>query len=221
VTDMNKDEGELNFIYSGYGRHINFHLSEGDADYLPKVMATFAEFCRAVGFVWVSVDQVPGKGIKGYPTNDYLFRGDYKWDDSTDWAESWYRPDPEVDDDDDDEQVEINQAAESYWDTEVDRANLEEGIEPGDTVYYHGKGTPETTPNHNEEPQGHGGNTGVSLVNMRGKVVKVYEAPTAIRVLVRWDNWNDGHNGMGDDPEARMADRNYWWSNIDNLSVSN
>lgn len=211
--DLN-DEPEVNFIYSGYGRHINFHLKDEDADYLPRMLTAFAEYLRACGFTYVDVKEM---------ADGYLFHKSYDAKTSDD---TWSRPEfSELfglsDDEDDDEQVEINQAAESYWDTEVDRANLEEGIEPGDTVYYHGKGTPETTPNHKEEPQGHGGNTGVSLVNMRGKVIKVYEAPTAIRVLVKWDNWNDGHNGMGDDPEARMADRNYWWSNIDNLSVSN
>lgn len=209
------DRAEVNFIYSGYGRHVNFYLKDEDADYLPRLLTAFAEYLRACGFTYVDVEETKG---------GYLFHKNF---DSKTSDDTWSRPEfSELfglsdDEEDEEEQSEINQAAEDYWDTTVDDANLEEGIEPGDTVYYHGKGTPETTLNQREEPQGHGGINGISLVNMLGKTIKISDTPVGTRVLVKWNNWHDGHNGMGDDPDAKMSDRNYWWSNIDNLSLSN
>lgn len=220
------DDSKMTLSYSGFGRDISITLNGEEADYLPKVMVAFAEFCRAAGFVWVSVDQVDGESKNGYTTKNYLFSGNYKWDDDKEWHvvkpfyDMW-SPDGVEDDDDeeDEEQQEINKAASDYWDNLIDKGGF--AVKPGDTVYYHGRGEPETTLNQNEEPQGHGGHTGVTLINMRGEVIKVEDTPVGVRALVKWENWNDGHNGMGGDPDARLGDRNYWWSNINNIVVSN
>lgn len=220
MTDFG--ESRMNFTYTGFGRHINISLDGEEADYLPKVMATFAEFCRSVGFVWVKVDQTEADGEKGYKVKNYLFTGNYKWDEDTTWAET-SPPDSSWWDIVDDEQPEeVNQAASDYWDDLVDEAVAQsEPVEAGDTVFYHGRGAGETTLNELEQPQGHGGHKGVSLVNMKGTVVMVTSSPVGPRVLVKWNNWNDGHNGMGDDPNAVMSAKNYWWSNVDNVSKSN
>jgi hypothetical protein len=207
------DKGEANFIYSGYGRHINFSLQDEDADYLPRMLSTFAEYLRACGFVYVGVKPVDG---------GWLFTKDY---DSTTDDDTWSRPEFTSElfglDDEDEDQSEINQAASDYWDEQVDKAVAAEEINAGDTVFYHGRGEGETTPNDHEQPQGHGGRTGISLINMKGKVVMVTSSPVGPRVLVKWNNWYDGHNGMGDDPNAVMSAKNYWWSNINNVSKSN
>lgn len=212
------DKGEANFIYSGYGRHINFSLQDEDADYLPRMLATFAEYLRACGFVYVGVKPVEG---------GWLFTKNY---DSTTDDDTWSRPEftseffgmSDGDDDfDDEDQSEINQAAEDYWEKAVDQALADEQVEAGDTVFYYGRGAGETTLNDHEQPQGHGGRTGISLINMKGKVVMVTSSPVGPRVLVKWNSWYDGHNGMGDDPNAVMGAKNYWWSNIDNVSKSN
>lgn len=224
LHDDDFDHSKMTLSYSGYDRDISITLNGEKADYLPKVMETFAEFCRAVGFVWVAVDQVAGKSLKGYKTKNYLFRGDYKWDEDTSWAEPTgdFPEDffEQYDDDEEEvEQEEINKAASDYWDNIVDKAALP--VKAGDTVYYHGRGEPETTLNQKEEPQGHGGHTGVSLLNMRGTVIKLDDTPVGVRALVKWDNWHDGHNGMGGDPNARVRDRSYWWSNINNIVKAN
>lgn len=218
------DNSVMTFSYSGFGRNIHIKLSGEEADYLPKAMATFAEFCRAVGFVWVSVDQVEGESLKGYKVKNYLFRGNYKWDDETSWAETYNGSEPEdwPWSENEEEQDVVNQSAEDYWDDwNLDDREWDDSIIPGDTVFYHGHGAPETTLNDREEPQAHGGRTGVTLVNMKGTVVAVSNSPVGPRVLVKWSNWNDGHNGMGDDPNAIMSAKNYWWSNINNVSKSN
>ena len=222
------DNSVMTFSYSGFGRNIHIKLTGEEADYLPKAMATFAEFCRAVGFVWVSVDMVEGESLKGYTTKNYLFRGNYKWDDETPWAETYNGSEPEdwpwsEDEDHDAEMEALGKAAADYWDEmfDEDYPEYSEDINAGDTVFYHGHGAPETTLNDREEPQAHGGRTGVTLVNMKGTVVAVSNSPVGPRVLVKWSNWNDGHNGMGDDPNAIMSAKNYWWSNINNVSKSN
>ena len=210
------DKPEANFIYSGYGRHINYSLEDFDADYLPRMLSVFAEYLRACGFVYVDVRPVEG---------GWLFSKDY---DSINDDDTWSRPEfnselygLDDDDDDDEDQSEINQAAEDYWDKAVDDAVAAEEVEAGDTVFYHGRGEGETTLNDHEQPQGHGGRTGISLISMKGKVVMVTSSPVGPRVLVKWNNWYDGHNGMGDDPNAVMSAKNYWWSNVNNVSKSN
>jgi hypothetical protein len=209
------DKAYANFSYTGYGRNINFGLKDEDADYLPRMLSTFAEYLRASGFVYVGVKPVEG---------GWLFTKDY---DSTTDDDTWSRPEFTselfgLDDDVDfDDQSEINQAASDYWDEQVDKAVAGEEINAGDTVFYHGRGEGETTLNDHEQPQGHGGRTGISLINMKGKVVMVTSSPVGPRVLVKWNNWYDGHNGMGDDPNAVMSAKNYWWSNINNVSKSN
>lgn len=223
MTDFR--ESRMNFLYTGFGRHINISLNGEDADYLPKVMVAFAEFCRSVGFVWVKVDQTEADGAKGYKVKNYLFTDNYKWDDDTSWADNDYTKDELLDLYEDDLQDAVNKAASDYWDKTVDDVNREftkdDNIEAGDTVFYHGRGAGETTLNELEQPQGHGGHKGVSLVNMKGVVKMITSSPVGPRVLVKWNNWNDGHNGMGDDPNAVMSAKNYWWSNVDNVSKSN
>lgn len=216
-TKKTEDKAYASFHYSGYNRNTSFTLEGSDADYLPRMVATFAEYLRTCGFVYVGVKPV-GDG--------FLIHKDYKWeDDETTWSH------PEFDETIADEmadifknigdQAEINQAAEDYWDKAVDEAVAAEEVSAGDTVFYHGRGEGETTLNDHEQPQGHGGRTGISLVNMKGKVVMVTSSPVGPRVLVKWNNWYDGHNGMGDDPNAVMSAKNYWWSNVNNVSKSN
>lgn len=215
--ESNDDKVYAYFHYSGYNRNVTYHLKEFEADYLPRMLSVFAEYLRACGFVYVDVKPVDG---------GWMFTKDY--DSNTD-DDTWSRPEFSSElydlDDDDEDQSEINQAAEDYWNEQVDKAcakcHSEDQINPGDTVFYHGKGTPETTPNELDEPQGHGGRRGVTLVNMKGRVIKVIDSPVGLRALVKWHNWNDGHNGMGDDPYALMGDQTYWWINVDNVSVSN
>jgi hypothetical protein len=209
---MSDEPSNMIFGYSGFGRQFTYELHGEEADYLPKAMATFAEFLRAAGFGWVAVDQVEGQKINGIKTKDYLFRGDYKWGHNTDWAESWFEPDanyffddedegPETPDDDEEQEV-INKAAHSYWDSAV--------ISVGSPVVYHGNGTPDAQ-------HGHGGFKKVDLQFLEGTVIKIADSPLGKRVLVKWRHWYDGHNGMGDDPDAKVSDTSYWWSNLDNL----
>jgi len=208
------DKGEANFIYSGYGRHINFNLEGNDADYLPRMLTAFAEYLRAAGFVYVGVKET---------SDGYLFHKNYDVETDDDmWSRTEFSELFNLEDDeDDDDQSEINQAASDYWDEQVDKAVAGEEVEAGDTVFYHGRGEGETTLNDHEQPQGHGGRTGISLINMKGKVVMFTSSPVGPRVLVKWNNWYDGHNGMGDDPNAVMSAKNYWWSNVNNVSKSN
>lgn len=215
------DNSKMTLSYSGFGRDVSITLNGEDADYLPKVMVAFAEFCRAVGFCWVAVDQVEGESLKGFKTKNYLFRGNYQWDDDTSWADNDYTKEDWWDVFETEQQDAVNKAAEDYWDKTVDKAVDDEQINAGDTVFYHGRGAGETTLNELEQPQGHGGHKGVSLVNMKGVVKMVTSSPVGPRVLVKWNNWNDGHNGMGDDPNAVMSDKSYWWSNVDNVAKSN
>jgi len=213
---------KMMFSYAGFGRVFNFELTGEDADYLPKAMQTFAEFLRAAGFCWVAVDQINGKNENGTVTDHYLFRGDYKWNDSTNWAEPWHKSDkdyfyddedegPETPDDDEEQEV-INKAAHSYWDQAVDTVRFSKptDINVGDNVVYHANGTP-------DQEHKHGGYKQVNLQFLEGKVIKLADSPLGKRILVKWRNWYDGHNGMGDDPDAKVSDTSYWWSNLDNL----
>ncbi len=208
---------EATFSYSGFGREFKVTLNGDDAEYLPKLLITFADFLRSSGFTYVGVKEM---------ADGYLFHKHYDMDDDESWGETYNSEffnmsDEEV-------QAEINQAASDYWDEQVeqalrpsDKAVAGEEVEAGDTVFYHGRGAGETTLNDHEQPQGHGGRTGISLINMKGKVVMVTSSPVGPRVLVKWNNWYDGHNGMGDDPNAVMSAKNYWWSNVNNVSKSN
>lgn len=215
------EKSVMTLSYSGFGRDVTITLNGEDADYLPKVMVSFAEFCRAVGFCWVAVDQVEGESLKGFKTKNYLFRGNYQWNEDTSWAENDYTQEDFWDLFETEQQDVVNKAASDYWDNAVDKAVADDQINAGDTVFYHGRGAGETTLNDHEQPQGHGGRTGVSLVNMKGTVVSVTNSPVGLRVLVKWNNWFDGHNGMGDDPNAIMSAKNYWWSSVDNVAKSN
>lgn len=198
------------FHYEGFGREFKVTLDGDDAEYLPKLLITFADFLRSSGFTYVGVKEM---------ADGYLFHKNYDNDDDETWGETYNSEFFSMSDDD--LQAEINQAAAEYWDKAVDQAVADEQINAGDTVFYHGRGAGETTLNELEQPQGHGGHKGVSLVNMKGVVKMITSSPVGPRVLVKWNNWNDGHNGMGDDPNAVMSDKSYWWSNIDNVSKSN
>jgi len=219
---MSDEPSKMIFGYSGFGREFTYELTGEEADYLPKAMATFAEFLRAAGFCWVAVDQVEGQKLNGIKTKDYLFRGDYKWNDSTNWADPWHKSDkdyfyddedegPETPDDDEEQEV-INKAAHSYWDQAVDTVRFSKptDINVGDNVVYHANGTP-------DQEHKHGGYKQVNLQFLEGKVIKLADSPLGKRILVKWRNWYDGHNGMGDDPDAKVSDTSYWWSNLDNL----
>jgi len=198
------------FHYEGFGREFKVTLDGDDAEYLPKLLITFADFLRSSGFTYVGVKET---------ADGYLFHKNYDMEDDESWGETYNSEFFNMSDDD--LQAEINQAAEDYWDKAVDQAASDETIEAGDTVFYHGRGAGETTLNELEQPQGHGGHKGVSLVNMKGVVKMITSSPVGPRVLVKWNNWNDGHNGMGDDPNAVMSDKSYWWSNVDNVAKSN
>lgn len=220
------EDSHLCFHYKGFGRELRIHLEGNEAEYLPKILTTFADFLRASGFVYVGVIEM---------ADGYLFHKNYSKNDDDSWGDIDNSEFFGLSDDDDDEEdgwpepedvpVEAYRSASDYWDKEIDKYLQETeasvvGFEAGDIVFYHGRGTPETTLNLREEPQGHGGHNGVSLMNMRGKVIKIDETPVGLRALVRWDNWNDGHNGMGGDPDAKVSDQCYWWSNINNISKS-
>lgn len=198
----------MTFNYNGWGRNISMTVEDDDADFLPKVLDNVAAFLRAVGFVYVGVRK-EGK--------TYVFHHEYDWKEPSLEEEAGFDLDELIDELD---QADINKAADDYWDRAIDKA-LSDDLSPGDTVFYHGKGTPEDSLNRKDEPQGHGGHHGVTLVNMRGVVIKTHEGPLGNRVLAKWDNWHDGHNGMGDDPEAKMGATNYWWSNVNNVSKVN
>lgn len=204
-------ESYASFSYRGYNRDITVSLEDEDADYLPRMIATFADYLRCAGFVYVGVKPIEGGWLihKSYDKND----DEESWSNPS-FSEFFSLSDEEI------VQDVVNKAAEEYWEKTVDKAVSDE-LTPGDTVFYHGKGTPETNLNRKEEPQGHGGHNGVPLNNMRGTVIKYIDSVTGPRVLVKWDNWNDGHNGMGDDPEAKMGATNYWWSNVNNVSKVN
>lgn len=194
---MTHDNTKMTFSYSGWGRNFTLAIENDDADFLPKVLDNVAAFLRAVGFEYVGVRK-EGKS--------YIFHHDYKWDDPS--------LEEEAESDIDDllnelDQEEVNAAADQYWDSVFDKVNDRFTI--GDEVYYTGKGRP-------DEKTEHGGYKNVSLINMRGKLIDIKESPLGNRALVKWDNWFDGHNGMGGDPEAQIKDTNYWWTDINNLS---
>lgn len=203
-----KYDSNMTFSYNGWGRNISMTIEDDDADFLPKVLDNVAAFLRAVGFEYVGVRK---------ESKTYVFHHEYDWKEASLEEASSSDLDDLLDELD---QAQINKAAEDYWDNAIDKA-LSDELTPGDVVFYHGRGTPETNLNRKDEPQGHGGNHGVSLVNMEGTVIKTFDSPTGLRVLVKWDNWNDGHNGMGDDPDAKMGSTSYWWSNVDNMNKVN
>lgn len=198
-------DSKMTFSYKGNDRKYELTLTGEDADYLPKAMVTFADFLRGVGFTWVGVEQIDCDD-KPFETKNYLFHGNYKSGDYDDWGESWYRER----DVDDTEQTEINKAASDYWGKDDKFIQDPDDIDVGDSVYYHGKGTP--------DPQNeHHGFRGTKLHYSEGTVIKISDSAFGLRVLVKWNNWNDGHSGMGDVTDALVSDKCFWWSNIDNL----
>lgn len=208
-------DSKMTFTYQGFGKNLEYVLDGEDADYLPKAVETFAEFLRACGFIYVGAKKVPSSKDRSMDINrsDYLIHSDYKWSDEHSLEDDFSSL---FDDDEEEEQEEINQAAHDYWDKAVDEAFDEPELEPydvGDTVYYNAKGQP-------DEQHGHNGRSGVKLNMMRGTVVKITDSPLGRRVLVKFDNWNDGHNGMGDDPDARVGASNYWWTDVNNVSLT-
>lgn len=190
------DETKMTFYYDGWGHKVSLSVADDDADFLPKVMDNFASFLRAVGFEYVGVRK-EGKS--------YVFHHEYKWDDISCADEA----------DEDIETVldEVNQAASDYWDKAVEDA-LHDRFNRGDTVFYSGRGM-------SDDQYGHGGYKGVTLLNMKGKLIDHQDSPIGRRALVKWDNWFDGHNGMGSDPEAKVGDKSYWWTDLNNLTPSN
>lgn len=211
-------DSKMTLTYSGFGKNLEYVLDGEDADYLPKVVETFASFLRACGFVYVGAKKVPSSKIsEGIRRSDYLIHSDYNWEDEQTLEDDFSFLLDDDYEEENEEQAEINQAAHDYWDKAVDTAVDADELEPydiGDTVYYSAKGQP-------DEQHGHNGRSGVKLNMMRGTVVKISDSPLGRRVLVKFDNWNDGHNGMGDDPDARMGASNYWWTDVNNVSLTN
>lgn len=183
-------DSQMTFTYNGWGRNVSMTFENDDADFLPKVLDNVSVFLRAAGYEYVGVRK-EGK--------TYVFHHEYKWQDPTDFA--YEEPDP---------QDIINRVAEDYWDNAVDAA-LSDSFTKGHTVYYTGKGQP-------DQQYEHGGYKGVPLINMRGRLIDLQDSPVGRRALVRWDNWHDGHNGMGGDPDARVGDNMYWWTDVNNLA---
>lgn len=204
----------MSFHYNGYGKNLVFNLIEDNADYLPKILQNFAEFLRASGFVYVAAKKVPSPD--GKVRSDYLFHSEYNWRDAQDLEDT-----NELDD--------INKAAFDYWGQAVDNAvwDKEKANTPkksyqadvdnlvvGSLVYYHGEGTP-------DQQNEHHGYHGVSLKYSEGVVKMLTDTPLGKRALVSWRSWYDGHNGLGDDEAATVGDKSYWWSDVDNLYITN
>lgn len=195
---MSNDNTNITFNYSGFGRNISFSIDNDEAEFYPSIFKNFAEFMRTVGFSYIGVKKTE---------DGYLFHSKYTDDD-------WF-------DEQDIDNVNwvydkaVKQASE-YWDKqfeELREVSKEQSLifSEGDHVYYHGQGEP-------EDKFGHAGNSGVDLKHMRGLVVKVRDSQMGPRYLIRWDNWNDGHNGLGDDPDARMSSKAYWWVSPTNIA---
>ena len=210
------DNPQLSFHYKGYGREFTYTLDGEDADYLPPIMRNFAEFLRAVSFGYIGVRPQFRKKDIGTVT-EYLFHTEYDYTQSDEERieDYWHHYD---EDSDDEEQDVINEAADSYYSgtSNIKKPFISEadGIAIGDCVYYNGHGTPDAQNQHH-------GFTGVSLKFSEGRVTKLTDSPVGKRALVQWKNWNDGHNGMGDDPDAKVGDKSYWWVNVDNLYIVN
>lgn len=199
------DNTHITFNYSGFGRNISFSIDDSEAEFYPSIFKNFAEFMRTVGFSYIGVKKTE---------DGYLFHSKYTDDD-------WF-------DEQDIDNVnavydKALEEASAYWDKQFEelreKAKDEQELrskEPpvlseGDYVYYHGQGEP-------EDKFGHAGNTGVDLKHMRGLVIKVRDSHMGPRYLIRFDNWNDGHNGLGDDPDARMSSKAYWWVSPTNIA---
>lgn len=200
-----KYNSNMTFAYNGWGRNISMTIEDDDADFLPKVLDNVAAFLRAAGFEYVGVRK-EGK--------TYIFHHEYDWKEPSLEEESFYDLDDLMEDI---AQEEALKAADDYWETAIKDAldqtpwNKTRGLTKGDTVLYISKGRA-------DDQYAHGGYKGVSLYNMRGTVIDIQESPIGNRVLVKWDNWNDGHNGMGSDPDAKMSEKSYWWTDVENLS---
>lgn len=197
---MNYDS-KMTFSYNGWGRNVSMSIENDDADFLPKVLDNFAAYLRAVGFEYVGVRK-DGKS--------YVFHHEY------DWHEPSLEEEAENDLDDlmsDIAQEEAVKAADDYWDKAINEAldRTSKEFKKGDTVLYNSKGRA-------DEQHKHGGYKGVSLHYMEGVVKDIQDSPVGTRVLVKWNNWHDGHNGMGSDPDAKMSDKSYWWTDANNLS---
>lgn len=202
---MTDYKSSMTFSYSGWGRNVSMTTEDDDADFLPKVLDNVADFLRSVGFVYVGVRK-EGK--------TYVFHHEYDWKDPS-LGEAADSDIEELLKGCDDDQEEAVEAASDYWDKLLDDAygnqTLTSDLTVGDEVFYHGRGTSDAS-------FGHNGFKGVSLVNMRGKVIDIKDSPIGKRVLIKVDNWFDGHNGFGSDPDAPMKATNYWWTDANNLS---
>lgn len=212
-------EGEydtkMTLSYKGFGKDVTFSLDNNNADYLPKVVETFAQFLRSVGFVYVGVEKTPPKDGRVRP--DYVIHSNYQWENDED-LESDYSVYLEDDveeeelEEEEDFPVEASKAASNYWDKVIED-HFSDDIKIGDAVIYNGRGSPDK-----DAKFPHAGQSGVSLKYKTGKVQAFSNESGIPRYLIKFTDWNDGHNGMGEDPDARMREKNYWWVNLENIS---
>lgn len=204
-----KYNSNMTFSYNGWGRNVSMTIEDDDADFLPKVLDNVAAFLRAAGFEYVGVRKGDGK--------TYIFHHGYDWHDASLEEETENDIENLMEDIAQDEAL---KAADDYWETAIKVAldqtpwHKHQDIIKGDTVLYTSKGRA-------DDQYTHSGYKGVSLHHMKGIVIDIQESPIGNRVLVKWDNWFDGHNGMGSDPDAKMSEKSYWWTDLQNLSVSN
>jgi len=219
---MMRDDKEFNskmtLSYKGFGKDVTFSLDNNNADYLPKVVETFAQFLRSAGFVYVGVEKTQPKQGKLRP--DYVIHSNYQWEDNEDLESDYseYLDDDEIEEEEElveEEDTcpeEVNQAAHDYWDNVVNDC-FSDDLKIGDSVIYNGRGSPDK-----DAKFPHAGQSGVSLKYKTGKVQAFSNDSGIPRYLIKFTDWADGHNGMGEDPDARMREKNYWWVNLENIS---
>jgi hypothetical protein len=208
---MMRDDKEFNskmtLSYKGFGKDVTFSLDNNNADYLPKVVETFAQFLRSAGFVYVGVEKTPPK--PGKTRSDYVIHSNYQWEDDEDLEDQNL---DSLEKEEEDYPEEVNQAAHNYWDKVVGDY-FSDDLKIGDAVIYNGRGSPDK-----DAKYPHAGQTGVSLKYKTGKIQAFSNESGIPRYLVKFTDWHDGHNGMGEDPDAKMREKNYWWVNLENIS---
>ena len=214
MRDKDEFNSKMTLSYKGFGKDVTFSLDNNNADYLPKVVETFAQFLRSAGFVYVGVEKTPPK--PGKTRSDYVIHSNYQWEDDEDLEDSYS---VYLEDDVEEEQetkedfpVDIGKAAADYWDKIIED-HFSDDVKIGDAIIYNGRGSPDK-----DAKYPHAGNSGVSLKYKTG-IVQAFSNDSGIpRYLIKFTDWTDGHNGMGEDPEAKMGEKNYWWVNLENIS---
>lgn len=215
MRDKEEFNSKMTLSYKGFGKDVTFSLDNNNADYLPKVVETFAQFLRSAGFVYVGVEKTPPK--QGKTRSDYVIHSNYQWEEDEDLEDNYseYLED-EVEEEELEEEedfpVEASQAASDYWDKVIGDC-FSEDLKIGASIVYHGRGNPDK-----DAKFPHAGQTGVSLKYKTGTIQAFNNESGIPRYLIKFTDWADGHNGMGEDPDARMREKNYWWVNSENIS---